>query len=395
MRRVLHIGKYLPPFAGGMEYFLWDLLHAQWASGLEAAALVHHERAGWHRVLPAADDRRPVYRAPCLGRLMYVPLAPTFPLWLGRAITRHRPDVLHLHLPNSSALAVLALAQARRIPWVIHWHSDLVASALDRRLALAYRLYRPLEQGLLRRSGAIIATSPPYLAASAALRPWRDRCQVVPLGLEPTRLRAPSAHASRAAEQLWQPNRLRVLTIGRLTYYKGHEVLVQAMAAAPDAQAVIVGSGELGPHLRDQIAALALGERVVLRGGCSDTEVAALLHSCDVLCLPSIERTEAFGLVLLEAMRFRKPVVVSAIPGSGTGWVVEQAQNGLTVEPGNPARLAQALEDLQRNPERRWRLGANGGRALNERFRIARVANEIDRLYTEVLGEAMPTHPSP
>jgi rhamnosyl/mannosyltransferase len=326
---------------------------------------------------------------------MYVPLAPTFPLWLGRAITRHRPDVLHLHLPNSSALAVLALAQARRIPWVIHWHSDLVASALDRRLALAYRLYRPLEQGLLRRSGAIIATSPPYLAASAALRPWRDRCQVVPLGLEPTRLRAPSAHASRAAEQLWQPNRLRVLTIGRLTYYKGHEVLVQAMAAAPDAQAVIVGSGELGPHLRDQIAALALGERVVLRGGCSDTEVAALLHSCDVLCLPSIERTEAFGLVLLEAMRFRKPVVVSAIPGSGTGWVVEQAQNGLTVEPGNPARLAQALEDLQRNPERRWRLGANGGRALNERFRIARVANEIDRLYTEVLGEAMPTHPSP
>lgn len=369
-----------------MEHFLWDLLHAQQAAGLDAAALVHHERPGWKGVAPQPGDRIALYRAPCLGRVLYLPIAPSFPLWLERAIRQFRPDLLHLHLPNSSALTALLLPRARGLPWVVHWHADLVASQLDRRLALAYRLYRPLEQWLLRRSRAVIATSPSYLQASAALRPWRARCHAVPLGLDPERLADPPAALIAQAAQHWRPGVLRLLAIGRLTYYKGHEVLLRALAGIASVQLVLVGQGERESRLRARIAALGLGERVLLAGGRTDAEVAALLASCDLLCLPSLERTEAFGLVLLEAMRFAKPVVVSDIPGSGTGWVVEQADNGLLVAPGDAAALAAALARLRDDAGLRARLGENGARALAQHFQIRRVATAITPLYEGVLA---------
>jgi len=401
---VLHVGKFLPPFAGGMEHFLWDLLHAQHEAGVPAAALVHHERPGWHRVRPAADDPLPIYRAPCLGRLLYVPLAPSFPLWLDAAIRECSPTVLHLHMPNSSALMALMLPRARRLAWVVHWHADLVASRLDRRLALAYRLYRPFEQQLLSRSAAVIATSPPYLEASEALRPWRERCRTIPLGLDPKRLATPTAAQIAAAEQRWQlgrpAGRLRVLAIGRLTYYKGHEVLLRAMSEVPGAQTLIVGIGEREPSLRQLIGTLGLGDRAQLVGACSDPEVAALLATCDLLCLPSLERTEAFGLVLLEAMHFAKPVVVSEITGSGAGWVVEQAKNGCLVPPGDPVALARALESLAREPDQLAQLGRNGNEALARRFGIRAVANAISDVYeqirnaSETTGAAAPRSPA-
>ena len=103
--------------------------------------------------------------------------------------------------------------------------------------------------------------------------------------------------------------------------------------------------------------------------------------SCDVFCLPSLDRAEAFGVVLLEAMRFGKPVVVSDIPGSGTGWVVRQAGHGLLVPPNDPAKLAAALRKLRHDPAQRQALGAAGAAALRQRFGIGPVAETVAGLY--------------
>lgn len=392
--RVLHIGKYFPPFAGGMEHFLADLLPALTALGIEAAALVHHERSGRRGSRPTAPDDPPVYRVPTHGRLLYAPISPAFPRWLDRLIGEWRPDLLHLHLPNTSAFWALALPAARRLPWVVHWHSDVVASTLDRRLKLAYGLYRPFEQRLLARAARIIATSPDYLDSSPALAPWRERSVVVPLGLDAARIPDPDAASRAQAETLWStvapargsaPRPWRILAIGRLTYYKGHEILIQAAARLPEAGVLIVGSGDLADTLGGSIAALGLSGRVRLAGHQPGPILDALLAGCDLLCLPSIERTEAFGLVQLEAMRFGRPVVVSDIPGSGTGWVVSQAGHGLKVPPGDPGALATAIAQLGRDPEQAQRLGRAGARALETHFGIARVAEQIARLYAEVV----------
>lgn len=385
--RILHIGKFYPPFAGGMEHFLADLLPSQQALGLEVAALVHHEGPGWRGSIPAKGDLPPlIYRAPCLGRILYVPLSPTFPWWLDRAIRDFAPDLLHLHLPNTSAFSAFLLPRARRLPWIVHWHADVVASTIDRRLALAYGLYRPFEQRLLRRSQAVIATSPSYLAASQALQPWRNRCVTIPLGLDPGRLQLPDTEGLVQALTLWGDASLRVLAIGRLTYYKGHEVLIRASASLPGVRTLIVGGGEYRQRLERLIQTLNLDGSVQLTGYLSEAEIAALLASCDLVCLPSLERTEAFGLVLLEAMRYAKPVVVSDIPGSGAPWLVRRAQNGLLSHPGDVRSLVAALAELQAYPERRQQLGVAGALALEQEFGIQPVAVAIGRLYGQVLG---------
>ncbi len=382
--RALHIGKFYPPFAGGIENFLADLLPALQQQGVAVAALVHDSPAQ-SPSSPRDEEGVTIYRAPCHGRLLYAPISPTFPFWLARAIREFQPDLLHLHLPNTSAFWALLVPAARRLPWIIHWHADVVASAIDRRLAWAYRLYRPFEQRLLAASSAIIATSPPYLEASIALAPWRERCCIIPLGLDPARIADPGQAAQKRAEMWWgETPTFRILAIGRLTYYKGHDSLIQAAAHLPDSRILIVGTGEYRQRLEMLIHSLQLHDRVRLPGFQPEVDLNALLASCDVLCLPSLERTEAFGLVLLEAMRFGKSVVVSDIAGSGPGWVVSQAGHGLRVPPGDPDALAAALRELQQDLAKRTALGQAGLTALREQFGIAPVAAAVAALYHRI-----------
>lgn len=388
--RVLHIGKYYPPFAGGMESFMADLLPALHTQGVTVAALVHDEQPRRGGVAPAPGDDLPIYRAPCHGRLLYAPISPAFPFWLTRAIREFRPDLLHLHVPNTSAFWALAVPAARRLPWVIHWQADVVATPLQRWLGLAYRLYRPLEQRLLAASQTVIVTSPPYLATSAALSAWRDRCKIIPLGLDPTRIPEPDPAASAQAQALWGNCGLRVLAIGRLTYYKGHDVLIQAAAelGPGHSRVLIVGAGEQRQQLEALIQALGVADQVRLPGFQADIDLNALLSSCDVLCLPSLDRAEAFGMVLLEAMRFAKPVIVSDIPGSGTGWVVRTAGHGRLIPPGSVAALVAALRELQQDTAQRQTLGQAGAIALRERFSIGPVAAAVAELYRQLLHRA-------
>src|SRR5690606_2081970 len=146
----------------------------------------------------------------------FAPISPAFPLWLARAVKRWRPEVIHIHMPNLSAFWALLLPRARSVPWVIHWHSDIELSR--RSLRLAYPHYHLLERALLEGADTIIVTSPQYLEASQPLFPWRHKCHVVPLGVDPQRL--PEV-APGETEGLWHGERLRLLAVGRLTYYKG------------------------------------------------------------------------------------------------------------------------------------------------------------------------------
>jgi rhamnosyl/mannosyltransferase len=368
------LGKFFPPFAGGMEHFLADLLTQQQQQGLVARALVHDHRWPWQ---VKSADHLAVQRVPCLGRLLYAPISPQFPWYLQREIEHYNPDILHLHLPNTSAFWAMALPSARRLPWVVHWHSDVVSSTLDKRLSLAYPLYRPLEQALLRHSAAIIVTSPPYLAASAALRQWQDKCQVVPLGL--TQPKTVQRDAQWTAQQ-WQANKLRLLSVGRLTYYKGHAQLLDVIKPLKNVQLLIVGAGEKRKALQQQIEQNQQQNQVRLLGYCEAEPLAALWQSCEVFCLPSLERTEAFGVVLLEAMAYQKPVIASEIVGSGVTWVVKHGQTGFLVPLFAHDLWQEAIEQLQ-NLALRARMGLAAQQRFSENFALPAVAAQIESLY--------------
>jgi len=219
--RILHIGKYYPPAPGGMERFLGDLVDAQRAAGHDVSVLVHDDG----RTDPRADPPW-LMRCPVWIRLFFAPLSPAFPSWLRRALREHDPEVIHIHMPNLSAFWALALPSARRRTWIVHWHSDVERSKPS--LRLLYPHYSILERAVLEGAETIVVTSPQYLEASEPLRIWRHKCQVVPLGVAPARL-PPVAEGE--AQGLWNATGLRLLAVGRLTYYKGFETLVRAPAA--------------------------------------------------------------------------------------------------------------------------------------------------------------------
>ena len=398
--RILHIGKYFPPDRGGMEVFLADLIRAQRAQGIEAFALVHGR--------PLPGDPAWLLRVPVQFELIHAPLAFGFRRALGRALREFAPDVLHLHMPNNSVFLALTLPAARALPWVVHWHSDVVVSTIRKALAVAYSFYRPLEQTVLERCDRIIATSPDYLAASEPLARWRHKCVVIPLGLDPEGAvadeaargviavaQAPAGVAPQSADLPWQAGRLRLLSIGRLTYYKGFETLIEAVSKLDDVQLLIAGGGERQPALQ------ALIERgtpqgktpaVALLGEVSEARKHALLASCDIFCLPSRERSEAFGMVLLEAMLHARPCLASGLAGSGMPWLVEQAGCGLLVETGSVPAWQQAVQTLAREPHMRARLGRAGQRVFHDRFTAAACARELLPQYQALTGARPDAH---
>lgn len=382
--RILHIGKYYPPYQGGMENFLKDLLCALQKRGVSVSALVHHHRLKKPFLLEKENDIS-IFRAPLRGQVLYAPVSPSFPGLLRQSIRSFRPNLLHFHLPNLSAFWGIFVPEARAIPWVIQWHSDVVASKIDRRMGVAYAIYRPFESYMLRRSRVIVATSKPYLHTSSALAPFADKCHVIPLGLNPGRVRPPGDSLIKWAEMKWGKGRPRVLSIGRLTYYKGHDVLIRAAVRLPDIRVFIVGEGDRRSRLERLMTELGLGRRVSLLGFLDEPELHALLATCDCLCLPSIERTEAFGLVLLEAMQYSKPAVVSEVPGSGMGWVVRHGNTGLLVRPGEPEQLARALEVMGEKQELRENMGRRAKERFDKVFKIDRVAQQIAAMYQDIL----------
>lgn len=379
--RVLHLGKFFPPDVGGMETYLADLVEAQRAQGIPAFALVHGQ--------PLPGDPPWLHRVPVQAQVMYAPIALGYRRALARAIEQFKPDLLHLHMPNNSVFWALTLADARELPWIVHWHSDVVFGQPPRpamRAALA--LYRAFERAVLARARHVIATSPPYLAASQPLKPWLAKCSAVPLGLR----HAPAEAAPpREPAHAWSPGRLRVLSLGRLAHYKGFDTLMRAAAGQGGIELVIAGDGESRAGLRrlaDELSAQGEGRvtRITLLGAVDESEKHALLASCDVFALASNERTEAFGMVLLEAMAHGKPCLVSDLPGSGMPWVVGVSRAGRVIEPGDVDAWRQALADAARQPWQRVAWGHAGQAAFRRLFTAAAGAQAVQRRYVESLG---------
>ena len=377
--RVLHLGKYFPPVKGGMESFLHDLLVAQQQRGLIVRSLVHNHRRSFRSYSEdrqAQGQRLSIIRVARWLTLAFAPISPSYPWVLDRCIRDQAPDVLHIHMPNLSPFWCLVLPSARRLPWVIHWHADVLASTHNLALRWLYWVYRPFEQAALRRATKIIATSPPYLETSEPLAKHRDRCTVIPLGIREAYRGTPIVGPDYET-----PCVLRVLFVGRLTYYKGLSYLLKAVASVERVELRVVGLGKDADALQSLATKTDVANRIRFLGSLTDNELDSEITATDCLCLPSIERTEAFGVVLLEAMRAGKSVIATRVPGSGMSWVVRAQETGVLVDPESVSSLASALVRLRDDTAFRRELGVNGQRRFADHFGIERIAKKVSEIY--------------
>jgi rhamnosyl/mannosyltransferase len=387
--RILHCGKFYPPHRGGMETFLGQLAQAQAQAGDEVLVLAHGDEP-WP-ALPATPGLC-VRRAPVSMTLGgYAPVALSLPLLYLQSLRRFRPDVIHVHAPNGAALWPALARRAHSAPIVLHWHADVRFPSDKSPPSPLLACWRLLEALVLRQADVIIATSQAYLDASPALAPHRAKCRVTPLGLaEPPEppVPPPDDAGHPALRFLDSRSDLRVLAVGRLAHYKGFDVLLEALRAAPGASLCLVGEGDERANLETLAAASDLRDRVHLAGAVSEAVLDACYRRSQVLCLPSLTRSEAFGMVLLEAMSRGMPCLAANVPGSGMAEVLDQGRAGLLVNPASTEELAEGLNRLASDPALRQRLAQAGRERFAARYAMPHVARSIRAVYEHALTAA-------
>ena len=174
-----------------------------------------------------------------------------------------------------------------------------------------------------------------------------------------------------------------VLFVGRLRYYKGLDVLIRA-AEHLDVTVLLVGSGSEEPALRRLTSELGLADRVRFVGAVPEADLPAYYHAADLFVLPSVYRSESFGIAMLEAQTCGVPTLSTEL-GTATSVVNRHGESGLVVEAGSVEALAGALRTLLDDPSRRQQMGQRA-RELAGRFTAARMVAATRQVYDEVLG---------
>ena len=365
--RVLHLGKFYPPHRGGVETYSEGLCR-RLNSVVDLKVVV----AGGDEDTEELVEGVPVYRLRTWKTLAATPLC----AGMVQAIRSFPCDIIHLQWPNPFAVIAYFLS-GTRARLVITYHSDVI------RQKVLGTMFAPILRTALRRCDAIIVTSPNYADSSLVLSGFRDRCQVIPLGISPESMNSIDHSAVRRLRTRFGPR--MVMAAGRLVYYKGFRFLVAAMKSV-DAHLVIVGTGPLKQDLLSQAESDGLSGRVTLVGEVDD--IVPYYHASDVFVLPSIARSEAFGIVQLEAMACGKAVVNTSLQ-TGVPYVAPHGVAGLTVEPANSAELASALRILLDNDRFRLRLGEAGCRRVLREFNVDRMFQNTLNLFHEVAGQRL------
>lgn len=364
---VLHIYKAYPPVVGGIEHHLRLLAEAQARRNLDVTVLV---ASAVGRASVQEENGVRVIRARSWGTVASAPLSPGLVNWV-RRIT---PDVTHLQFPYPPGELAHRLFGRGRVT-IVTYQSDIV------RQRWLGKLYSPLIRRLLDDADRVLVTSPMYVQSSPYLRRMTKSCRMVPLGIDPKPFQ--SVDPQRADQIRRREGSPLVLFVGRLRYYKGVDVLIEA-APRIDARILVVGAGPMERQWRRLAAKSSATSRIRFLGQVPDDELPLYYAAADVVVLPSSHRSEAFGQVLLEAMAAGRPVVSTEL-GTGTSFVNQHGETGMVVAVGDADALAEAVNTLLLDPERRRRMGTNGRQRVLEEFRVEQMVDRTIDVYREAL----------
>jgi rhamnosyl/mannosyltransferase len=352
-----------------METVLRDLAEGL-AERWEIHVAVSHDRPS--RTVRERPGGIHLVRVASAGRIGPLALCPGLALHLWRGSY----DCVVLHEPNP--LAVMALAcRAPSKRFIIWHHSDYLRPRWSK------RVYDVLLRRLCRRADCVIFSSP-RLAAHSEIAHLVRRVAVIPFGIDQQPFTTLDEGQRRRVQEIRAAARGPiVLAIGRLVYYKGVDVLLEAMGSCAGTL-IVVGDGASAARLHGLAARGQLRDRVTFISHVSPAELVAYYHAADLFVLPSTERTEAFGLVQVEAMACGVPVISTDLP-TGVPWVNQHGVTGIVVPPRDAGALARAIRTLSDDAALRVRLGEGGRRRAATEFSKDRMLRDFAALVESVV----------
>ena len=372
--KVLQIYKdYYPPVKGGIEGHINLLARGLKENGLEVQVLVSNTR---NRLQKERIDGIKITKVPQLGRLSSAPINPSLHLWLHKL--GQDADILHFHFPNPTAVMAYLLGRGLSAKLVVTYHSDIV------RQKYLGRVFSPFMNLFLAKTDRILATSPNYIQQSKVLSGLKDKCVIIPLGIDVHRFDLASEHKNKLMNIQSRYNRPLILFVGRFRYYKGLHILIDAMQNV-DADLLLIGAGPLEEQLQRQVTQTNLQNRVHFMGELSDEQVSLYLNCCDLFVLPSVFKSEAFGIVQLEAMACGKPVICSEL-GTGTSFVNQHRKTGLVVRPEDPEALSAGINSLLSDRDLRTEMGRAGRRRVIKHFTADMMIKDTIDLYRNLVS---------
>lgn len=370
--RILQLNKRYFPAIGGIERVAQQIAEGL-AEDTRMSVLVCSEDRHYSRKTEHGVD---IIRLPKLFQFGSLPVS------FGLNITLRRMckelDIIHLHMPFPLG-DVACLLSGFKGKIVLWWHSDIV------RQKKLMRLYKPVMLKMLKRADAIVVATEGHINHSSYLGPYKDKCVVIPFGVEKAMEEAADRYVEVKKEVINIAS-LSFLFVGRLVYYKGCDVLLKAFARVTGAELVMVGSGALEGECRKLTEELGIKDRVRFTGEISEEELQKYMAECDVFVLPSVVKSEAFGLVQIEAMAFGKPVINTNLP-SGVPYVSVHGETGLTVEPESVEQLAEAMQWMVDHEEERLAMGKKAKERMKAEYRLEEMTARVLELYRDLTKE--------
>lgn len=368
--RVLQVTKLYTPWSGGVEKVAQDI-----AEGLNGrvtmSVLTCQPRGRGNREF--VNGVR-VDRAGSLGICLSMPISLSFP-YLLKKLAKNQ-DVLHFHTPFPLGIIsyLLIRPKGRLVVW---WHSDIV------RQKNILRLYRPFLLRFLERADKIIVATSQHIESSNFLSPFKNKCQIIPFGIDTKKFQITDEIECQIGRIRREHGNRIILFVGRLVYYKGVEYLIRAMKKI-HGKLLLIGQGPLESKLISVIAELRLEDKVVFLGKLGNQEMLSYYHSCDVFVLPSIAKSEAFGIVQLEAMACGKAVVNTSL-ATGVPQVSIDGKTGITVPPKDADSLAKAINTLLTNKKLKEEYGHNALMRVKNHFTMEKMTEMVFQIYKHVL----------
>lgn len=377
--RLLCALTYYRPYTSGLTIYVQRLATALARRGHTVTVLTSQ----YDPSLPARElmEGVRVVRAPVLARVSKGVIMPTFGALANLLSLQH--DAMSLHLPQFDAPGLALRGRLLRQPVVLTYHSDLqLPPGLLNRVANRVVDTSNLVAGAL--ATAVVAYTRDFADHSPYLRRFRSKVRVIPPPVEVAEATPAEVQAFR---RRWNIQGPVIGMAARLAAEKGVEILLNALPRVlevyPAARVLFAGPYEhvLGEEAYARRLAPLFAryrEHWTFLGTLGPADMAAFFSNCDVVVVPSLNSTETFGLVQVEAMLCGTPSIASALPG--VRQPVLQTGMGEIVPIGDSAALAEALLRVLGDRARYRRPRAE----IADRFSTDRTAEAYEQLFADL-----------